>query len=61
MCRDQAELNALAAEPWNQTHYFMAVLLELEPSLASLEIPQSHVPKDPAHLSSCGILGQVLG
>lgn len=40
MCRDQTESNALAAKPWKETHshYFMALLFELEPNLASLEI-----------------------
>lgn len=60
MCGDETELNALAAEPWDKTHHFMAVQLELEPDLACLEILQFYVPQDPAHLSSCGILGQVL-
>lgn len=60
MCRDQTEPNALAAKPWKEPHYFMAVLLELEPNLAFLEILQFYVPDDPAHLGSCGNLEQVL-
>lgn len=36
----------------------MALLLELEPNLASLEILQVYVPQDSAHLSFYGILEQ---